>query len=356
MPASKTPAERASVGLPVGPVTLQDVADTAGVSRATASRVLNGSSRVVGPELADRVVRAAKSLRYVSNAPAQALARATSTVVGLIVHAVDDPYFSAIAAGAMRVATEHDLLTMMASTFRDPDREIDYVSRLRAHRTRGLLLVGSGFTDPSIADRLYEEISAFAAGGGRVACIGDHSIPFDTVLPENRRGAEQAAKLLLALGHRRIGVVSGPPELTTVAHRLAGFLDTLRAAGVEVPERAVVGGDFTRDGGYAGMLELAQRMPEVTAVFALNDPTAVGVMAALRDELGRRVPEEVSVVGFDDVPAALDVTPTLTTVRLPLEEMGERAMRLLLDAPGHAPRTVRIKAEVVARASTAPPR
>jgi LacI family transcriptional regulator len=356
MPASKTPAERASVGLPVGPVTLQDVADTAGVSRATASRVLNGSSRVVGPELADRVVRAAKSLRYVSNAPAQALARATSTVVGLIVHAVDDPYFSAIAAGAMRVATEHDLLTMMASTFRDPDREIDYVSRLRAHRARGLLLVGSGFTDPSIADRLYEEISAFAAGGGRVACIGDHSIPFDTVLPENRRGAEQAAKLLLALGHRRIGVVSGPPELTTVAHRLAGFLDTLRAAGVEVPERAVVGGDFTRDGGYAGMLELAQRMPEVTAVFALNDPTAVGVMAALRDELGRRVPDEVSVVGFDDVPAALDVTPTLTTVRLPLEEMGERAMRLLLDAPGHAPRTVRIKAEVVARASTAPPR
>jgi len=337
-------------------VTLQDVADTAGVSRATASRVLNGSSRVVGPELADRVVRAAKSLRYVSNAPAQALARATSTVVGLIVHAVDDPYFSAIAAGAMRVAAAHDLLTMMASTFRDPDREIDYVSRLRAHRARGLLLVGSGFTDPSIVDRLYEEISAFAAGGGRVACIGDHSIPFDTVLPENRRGAEQAAKLLLALGHRRIGVVSGPPELTTVAHRLAGFLDTLRAAGVEVPERAVVGGDFTRDGGYAGMLELAQRAPEVTAVFALNDPTAVGVMAALRDELGRRVPEEVSVVGFDDVPAALDVTPTLTTVRLPLEEMGERAMRLLLDAPGHAPRTVRIKAEVVARASTAPPR
>jgi len=353
MPASKSPAERASAGSPVGPVTLQDVADTAGVSRATASRVLNGSSRVVGPELADRVVRAAKSLRYVSNAPAQALARATSTVVGLIVHAVDDPYFSAIAAGAMRVATAHDLLTMMASTFRDPDREIDYVSRLRAHRARGLLLVGSGFTDPSIADRLYEEISAFAAGGGRVACIGDHSIPFDTVLPENRRGAEQAAKLLLALGHRRIGVVSGPPELTTVAHRLGGFLDTLRAAGVEVP---VVGGDFTRDGGYAGMLELAQRMPEVTAVFALNDPTAVGVMAALRDELGRRVPEEVSVVGFDDVPAALDVTPTLTTVRLPLEEMGERAMRLLLDAPGHAPRTVRIKAEVVARASTAPPR
>jgi len=116
-----------------------------------------------------------------------------------------------------------------------------------------------------------------------------------------------------------------------------------------------VAGDFTRDGGYAGMLELAERMPEVTAVFALNDPTAVGVMAALRDELGRRVPEEISVMGFDDIPAALDVTPTLTTVRLPLEEMGERAMRLLLDDPDRPPRTVRVKAEVVSRGSTAPP-
>jgi LacI family transcriptional regulator len=232
---------------------------------------------------------------------------------------------------------------MMASTFRDPEREIDYVSRLRAHRARGVLLVGSGFTATSITERLHEEIAAFAAGGGRVACIGEHSIPFDTVLPENRRGAEQAAKLLLALGHRRIGVVSGPPELTTVAHRLDGFRDTLRAAGVELPEHAIVAGDFTRDGGYAGMIEL-------------NDPTAVGVMAALRDELGQRVPEEISVVGFDDIPAALDVSPTLTTVRLPLEEMGERAMRLLLDDPGRPPRTLRVKAEVVSRGSTAPPR
>jgi len=131
---------------------------------------------LVGPELADRVLRAAKVLRYVSNAPAQALARSTSTVVGLIVHAVDDPYFSAIAAGAMRVAAERDLLTMMASTFRDPEREIDYVSRLRAHRARGVLLVGSGFTATSITDRLHEEISAFVAGGGRVACIGEHSL------------------------------------------------------------------------------------------------------------------------------------------------------------------------------------
>src|SRR5262249_49270390 len=162
----------------------------------------------------------------------------------------------------------------------------DYVSRLRAHRARGVLLVGSGFTATSITERLHEEVSAFVAGGGRVACIGEHSIPFDTVLPENRRGAEQAAKLLLALGHRKIGAVgSGPPELTTVEHRLDGFRETLRAAGVDLPERAVVAGDFTRDGGYTGMLELAERMPEVTAVFALNDPTAVGVMAALRDEL-----------------------------------------------------------------------
>jgi LacI family transcriptional regulator len=337
------------------PVTLQDVADSAGVSRATASRVLNGSSRVVGSDLATRVLRVARDLRYVSNAPAQALARATTTVVGMIVHAVDDPYYSAIASGAMRVAAEHDLLTMLASTFRDPDREFDYVARLRAHRARGVLLVGSGFTSGARTERLGEELAAFAAGGGRVACVRENPWPYDTVLPDNRRGAAQAAELLLALGHQRIGVVSGPDGLTAVEHRLDGFRDTLRDAGIALPARAVVGGDFTRDGGYAGMLELAEQYPELTAVFALNDPTAVGVMAALREELGRRVPTDVSVVGFDDVPAALDVTPALTTVRLPLVEMGERAMRLMLDTSARPPRTIRGKADVVVRASTAAP-
>ena len=338
-----------------GPVTLQHVADTAGVSRATASRVLNGSTRVVGSDLAERVLRVARQLRYVSNAPAQALVRSTTTVVGMIVHAVDDPYYAAIAAGAMRVAAEHDLLTMLASTLRDPDREFDYVARLRAHRARGVLLVGSGFTGTARNERLGEELTAFADGGGRVVCIRDNPWQFDTVLPDNRRGAARAAELLLALGHRRIGVVSGPAGLTAVEHRLAGFAETLHAAGVALPDRAVVGGDFTRDGGYAGMLELADRYPEATAVFALNDPTAVGVLAALREELGRRVPADVSVIGFDDVPAAQDVTPALTTVRLPLVDMGERAMRLMLDTTPRPPRTIRGKADVVVRASTAGP-
>jgi len=318
--------------------------------------VLNGSSRIVGSELAERVMRAARSLRYVSNAPAQALARSRTTVVGMIVHAVDDPYFAAIAAGAMRVAADNDLLTMLASTFRDPEREIDYVARLRAHRALGLLLVGSGFTDESLTERLTEQLTDFAATGGRVACVRHQSLPFDTVLPENRRGASQAAELLLALGHRKIGILSGPSGLSTVEHRLAGFLDTVHASGVHVPDDAVIGADFTRDGGYAAMLELAHRYPDRTAVFALNDPTAAGAMAALREELGRSVPRDVSVIGFDDVPTALDLTPALTTVRLPLEEMGERAMRLLLDASPGSPRTIRVKADLVVRGSTAAPR
>lgn len=348
MAASKSRVARTEPG----PVTLQHVADTAGVSRATASRVLNGSSRIVGSELAERVMRAARDLRYVSNAPAQALARSRTTVVGMIVHAVDDPYFATIAAGAMRVAAEHDLLTMLANTFRDPEREIDYVARLRAHRALGLVLVGSGFTDPGLTERLSEQLTDFVETGGRVALVRHQSLPFDTVLPENRRGAAQAAELLLALGHRKIGILSGPDGLSTIEHRLAGFRDTLRAAGVDVPDDAIVAADFTRDGGYAGMLELDQRHPELTAVFALNDPTAVGAMAALREEIGKSVPQDVSVIGFDDVPTAQDVTPALTTVRLPLEEMGERAMRLLLEPSDRGPRTIRIKADLVVRQST----
>ena len=135
-------------------------------------------------------------------------------------------------------------------------------------------------------------------------------------------------------------------------HRLAGFRDTLRAAGRDVPDDAIVTADFTRDGGYAGMLELNQRHPGLTAVFALNDPTAVGAISALREEIGKSVPQDVSVIGFDDIPTAQDVTPALTTVRLPLEEMGERAMRLLLEPSDRGPRTIRIKADLVVRQST----
>ncbi|RAG83137.1 LacI family transcriptional regulator [Streptacidiphilus pinicola] len=336
-------------------VTLQQVARQAGVSLATASRVLHGSgARTVGEELRRRVEAAAEELRYVSNAPAQALARATSNVVGLIVHDVADPYFGAIAAGAMRAAREQRLMVMIAATFREPGLELEYLRSLRAQRARAVILAGSGTTDTEATERLAEEIAGFEADGGRVVCIGDRGPDLDTVAMANRSGGGQAVRGLWELGHRRIGVVAGPSELLTVRHRLDGARRALRGLGAPAAPDAVETGDFTREGGRAAAVRLLRARPDLTAVLVLNDVMAAGALAGLRDDLGLAVPDRVSVVGFDDVPFAADLRPALTTVRLPLEAAGEEAVRLLLDPSGDEPRRVDLPAELVLRGSTAP--
>ena len=320
--------------------TLQQVAEAAGVSLATASRVLHGSGgRRVAAPLAERVTNAAARLRYVAHAPAQSLARSRSTVVGLLVHDIADPYFSAIAAGAMRVARDHDLMVLVANTFRDPGLEADYLSRLRAQRARAVLLAGSAFTGDSMSS-MTEELAAFAQSGGRVVAIGGHGNNFDTVSVDNFGGGRQAAAHLASLGHHEVGVVTGPSALASVQARVSGFRTVLEP-------RAVVEGDFTREGGRLSTLELLNRA-DVTAIFALNDLMAVGALAALR-ELGR---EEVSVVGFDDLPVAVDVTPALTTVRLDLMAIGANAMELVLDDEHEPGRTVAAPASLVVRGST----
>ena len=332
------------------PVTLADVARAAEVSTATVSRVLNGS-RPVRSDLADRVRHAAGRLAYAPNAHAQALAGTSSRSVGVICHDVSDPYFAAIARGVLRVAAHNGLLVMLANTFRDPGREIEYVSMLRAQRAPAILLIGSGVEDRARQRALARELAPYQRDGGRVAVISrHHGLRVDSVLPENRGGAAALAGTLVAMGHRRFAVLTGPPVLTTVADRLAGFRDGLADAGVSLSPHDIVASAFTRDGGYQAMTELIDRGLDATCVFAVTDVMAIGAYAALRDR-GLTVPDDVSVAGFDDIPVVRDLTPPLTTVALPLEELGEQAMRLALESrPGT--REVRLAGDVVVRAST----
>ncbi|KOV81567.1 LacI family transcriptional regulator [Nocardia sp. NRRL S-836] len=319
---------------------------------ATASRVLNGSTRQVSGELSDRVLRTAEQLGYVPNASAQALARNSSSLVGLVVHDITDPYFSCIAAGVTRVAEENGLVVVLGTTNRSPDREVELLSTLRAHRARAVVLAGSRTTDRAAQARLAAEIDAFAEQGGRVACVSQAKLGTDTVVPGNRAGGRALARELAALGHRRFAVLGGPSELVVARDRLAGFKAGLADAGVAPP--VVINGAFTRDGGYEAAMELlnARRSARATCVFAVTDVMAMGAMAALR-ERGVRVPEDMSIAGFDDIPTLRDTVPALSTVRLPLERMGEIAAGLVLDAGGDEARTVRVAGEVVLRASTA---
>lgn len=337
-------------------VTLEDVARAAQVSLATASRALNGTTKV-GSALRERVLAAAEELAYTPNAHAQALAGASHRTVGVICHDVSDPYFAGIARGVMRVAGDNGLLVMLASTFRDPQKEVAYISMLRAQRASAILLIGSGFEDRDWERALAAEIEHYRRGGGQVAVVSRHrNLRADSVRPENRDGAAELARALLGMGHREFGVLTGPRMLTTVVDRLEGFRDALGEAGVRVPEHHIVEAPFTRDGGHAAMAELIRRRTGATCVFAVTDVMAIGALTAAR-EAGLSVPDDISLAGFDDIPVVRDLTPPLTTVALPLEHLGEKAMELAMRADrGLRSRVVRVPGEVVVRASTAPPR
>jgi LacI family transcriptional regulator len=337
-------------------VTLEDVARSAQVSLATASRVLNGTTNV-RPDLRERVVLAASELAYTPNAHAQALAGGARPAVGVICHDVSDPYFVAIATGVMRVASANGLLVMLASTFRDPYKEVEYVSMLRAQRASAILLIGSGFEDRAWERALAAELDPYRRGGGQVAVVSRHrSLRVDSVQPENLEGAAALARAMLELGHRRFAVLAGPRTLTTVVDRLAGFAGELADNDVKLAEEDIVESAFTRDGGYAAMQTLIARGGTLpTCVLAVTDVMAIGALTALR-EAGISVPGEVSLAGFDDIPVVRDLSPALTTVALPLEQLGERAMELAIrGARTTRSRTVRLPGEVVLRESTAPP-
>lgn len=337
----------------VNRVTLVDVAALAGVSLATASRALNGSpGRTVRPDLAERVLRAATELGYSADANAQAMARGTTMTVGLVVHDIADPYAAAIASGVMAAAAERGLIVTIASTLSDAAAEIRHVQALRRQRASAVILAGSRFADEAATAALAEELAAITAGGGHVAAIGQDRLGVATVAIDNVGGASKLATVLHTLGYRTFAVLAGPEQLLTSEDRLAGFRDGLASCGLQLPPENIVGTQFTRDGGYVAMTELLDRDLDVQAVFAVNDVMAVGAMAALREQ-GHRLPQDIALAGFDDITTLRDVRPSLTTVRIPLVDIGRRALELALDsAASAAPQVVLVSGDVVVRAST----
>jgi LacI family transcriptional regulator, galactose operon repressor len=334
--------------------TLADVARRAGVSPATASRIINGSPKPVTEALRTRVLAAVEELHYVPNAHAQSLARAQRNTVGVIVHNVSDPYFAEITSGLWRVATEQGRLVIICNTYRDPQRELEYVELLRAQQVAAIILTGSGYHDPAFTKALTAKLRAYERTGGRVAVIGRHDHPVDAVVPANEMGGYLQGRELFELGHKRVAVIAGPKQLTTTTDRIAGLRRAAREYGRTLPARRIAYAGFDRDSGAAAANELLDAEPGLTAIAALNDWMAIGALATLRDR-DLAVPGELSVVGFDDMPIARDVTPALTTVRLPLAEIGARAMTLALQPTedGAGRRVEEVPATLVRRASTA---
>ncbi|MBB0244575.1 LacI family DNA-binding transcriptional regulator [Streptomyces alkaliphilus] len=381
-------------------VTLADVAARAGVSAATVSRVLNGNYPVAGTTRS-RVLRAVEELEYVVNGPASSLAAATSDLIGVLVNDIADPFFGIIAGGVQSRIAPVDApdgrgrkLAVVCTTGGSPEQELTYLTLLQRQRAAAVILTGGAVEDPAHQAALAAALRRIERAGARVVLCGrppltppvagdeggtegeapeaDTAVaPDGTEVPlpravdlphpaclafDNRGGARALTEHLISLGHREIGYLAGPAERTTTRHRLEGHRAALDAAGLtDGAGDRVVHGRFDRDSGYGGARELLRRFPGLTAIAAANDTVALGACAALR-EAGLRVPEDVSVTGFDDLPFAAEAAPALTTARLPLHEAGARAGLLALGVEEPPPGGVTVVGtELRVRASTAPP-
>jgi DNA-binding LacI/PurR family transcriptional regulator len=309
-----------------GRPTLEEVAARAGVGRGTVSRVINGSPRVSDTTRA-AVEAAVAELGYVPNTAARALAANRTDAIALVVPEPEtrffaEPYFSDMlrGVGSELSDTEMQLLLIFAGSDKERRRLAQY---LAAHRVDGVLLVSVHADDP-LPDLLAQlEIPAVISGPRSAA----ETLP--SVDSDNYGGGRSAVEHLLARGRRRIAHITGRLDVYGAQRRVDGYRDALRDAGYEVDEALIEPGDFTEEGGHRAMTELLARTPALDAVFAGSDVMAAGARQALR-EAGRRIPEDVALVGYDDSAIARHMDPPLTSVRQPIEEMGRRMLDLLL--------------------------
>lgn len=248
----------------------------------------------------------------------------------------------------------------MCNTGGSPERELTYLTLLQRQRAAAVVLTGGAIENPGHAAAVAAKLRRLAEAGTRVVLCGRPPAPDapDAIALtfDNRGGGRQLTDHLLGLGHRRVGYIAGPEERTTTRHRLEGHRAALAAHGVEEDPRLTVHGRYDRRSGYEATLELLRRAPELTSVVAANDTVALGACAALRDS-GLRIPDDVSVAGFGDLPFSVDAVPALTTVRLPLSEAGARAGRIAMNREDPPPGGIAtVRGELMVRGSTGVPR
>lgn len=333
----------------MGP-TIREVAREAGVSVATVSHALSGK-RPVSARTRSRIARAAARLGYRPNAIAAAMTTGRTQTLGVVVPDIANPFFGELLAAVEHTAAERGYSVVASSSELDPALEARAVRALHDRRVDAVLyLPWSPTPTPALAE--------LAAAGIRVVCL-DEDLPdapesASTLVVENVRGGELAAEHLRALGHTEIGIVAGPLALPTARDRVAGFTKVL-----EIPARRLrAAASYTVAAGRETALQLLRDEPALTALFCANDLIALGALAAARD-LGRAVPGELSVVGFDDSFLASVVTPALTTVRQPLTRLGREAAEIaieLIEGIRQDPVRRTLPVELVVRESTAPAR
>lgn len=336
---------------PARPATIRDVARRAGVSVSTVSYVMNGTGPVAD-RTRSRVLAAIREVGFEPNQAARSLKRGSAAAIGLIVPDLRNEFFALVAEGVQDVAFSRDVLVVLCSSDANIERETSYARLLRRRRVDGVVYLSGTGVSPGALFELAERGPVVFVD----ELIAGLDVPF--VGSDNRRGARAVAEHVLDRGHRRLAVIGGPAALWTAEQRLAGYREALAGAGLDPDSVPVVLGDYRQESGYRLSLALLTDGPgqRPTALLCANDLMAIGALQYCR-EAGIRVPEELSVVGFDDIPVAPLLSPPLTTVRQPAREMGRQATELLLSrlqAPSPALERTLLPVELRVRESVAP--
>jgi LacI family transcriptional regulator len=303
--------------------TIQDVADHAGVSRATVSRVLNNNPRVAD-ELRERVLASVQALGYQPNRAARRLRANSSDVLGLIIPDIENPLFISIVRGVEDAAYEHQMNVVLCNTDDNPDKQRNYLEVLQAERVAGFIIVPNHEDDGGILNKVRQSGTPIVLLD---RLVSDFST--DAVKADNLHGAHVAIQHLVNLGHRRIAFIAGLQYITPGQERLQGYVAAMQAAGREIDPALIMVGDFKLESGYELTRQLMTSSNPPDAIFAANGLMTMGALRALH-EMSIQIPGDVALVGFDDMPWAADLNPPLTVVAQPAYDLGQQAVQLLL--------------------------
>ncbi|MCS6834393.1 MAG: LacI family transcriptional regulator [Anaerolineae bacterium] len=332
-------------------VTIRDVADLAQVSVTTVSHVIN-NTRYVEPNTRERVQMAIKSLNYRPNSLARSLRRRGTATIGLLVPDNSNPFFAEVARVIEDLGFERGYSVILCNSDSSEEREARYVDVLLSKQVDGLLVISAGSHPNFISSILSSHVPLV---------VVDRETPelqADQVLLDNEVGGALAAHYLLDLGHQRIGIIIGPNEAAPSALRFRGFCRALQERGVAWDDSRCVMGDFHYSGGEQGARKLLDAHPDLTAIFATNDLMAMGAVNQARRR-GRRVPEDLSIIGFDNISQSAAFYPPLSTVAQPIEALGRHSLNLLLARIGgddRPPQRIVLQPSLVIRESCTTPK
>ena len=334
-----------------GKKTIREIASLAGVSIATVSRVLNGRPDVA-PETREAVMEHIRAHNFSSNRSARSLAGGRTGLIGLTTPNVHAEYFAWLMSGAAEALYEQDMRSVICPTLHEHDREVTLLERLMHGTTDGAILL--------LPSESSEELNALREQDFPFVVL-DPREPLEEHIPvvsaAHWSGARAAVDHLTSLGHRKIAAITGPPAWTASIDRLDGYNAALAARGILAPAEYIIESDFLVDGGYEATNQLLDLSNPPTAIFAFNDNMAIGAMRAAQ-ERGLLVPRDISIVGFDDSSGAAIVSPSLTTVSQPLQEMGRVAVSLLvrlLERQRVQALRIELGTRLIVRESSAPP-